>query len=399
MRSQWARARLREQKLGENHEGQEALSRREIGKIAFVGVGGFALAGMTGRVAVAQDQTAEPDPEADPTVNPQADPEAERPTLEPIEGTPAGSAGTLTVYSGRSETFLGSLVPRIEALTGVELEMRYGGTAELAAQILEEGDNSPAGLYIAQDAGALGELADDGRLMELPQEILDLVDSRFRSDDALWVGLSGRARVAVYNTDALAAADLPASVLDFTDPTWNGRLGWAPENGSFQAFVTALRVLEGDDVARDWLEGMQANQPEVFENNASITRAVAAGEIDAGLVNHYYLYEIEAEEGEQPIANYFFPGGDPGSLVNVAGAGMLRESGQEDQALAVIRAFLSEDAQRYFATQTFEYPLIAGVEPVADLKPLSEIESPDIDLSDLSDLQGTLELLTDVGVL
>lgn len=391
MRSQWARARLRQELLAGENAWQDPVTRRTMLKLTSAGVGGLAIAGISARVALAQGATEEADPEADP--------EAEESTLEPIEGTPAGSAGTLTVYSGRSETFLGPLVPRIEALTGVDLEMRYGGTAELAAQILEEGDNSPAGLYIAQDAGALGELADDGRLMELPQDILDLVDPRFRSDKGQWVGLSGRARVAVYNTDALSEDDLPESVLDFTDPKWSEKLGWAPENGSFQSFVTALRIIEGEDAAREWLEGILANGPEVFESNGAITRAVAAGEIEVGLVNHYYLYEVEAEEGEQPIANYFFPGGDPGSLINVAGGGILTGSDQEEQALAVLRAFLSEDAQKYFASQTFEYPLIEGVEPAEGLKPLAEIESPEIDLSDLSDLQGTLELLAEVGAL
>lgn len=395
MRSQWARDRLQERMLAETPDWQDPLSRRSLLNATSVGVGGLVLASMSARGVLAQDATKEVEPEADP----EADPEAEESTLEPIEGTPAGSAGTLTVYSGRSETFLGPLVPRIEALTGVDLEMRYGGTAELAAQILEEGDNSPAGLYIAQDAGALGELADDGRLMELPQDILDLVDPRFRSDNGQWVGLSGRARVAVYNTDALSEDDLPESVLDFTDSKWSGTLGWAPENGSFQSFVTALRIIEGEDAAREWLEGILANGPEVFESNGAITRAVAAGEIEVGLVNHYYLYEVEAEEGEQPIANYFFPGGDPGSLINVAGGGILTGSDQEEQALAVLRAFLSEDAQKYFASQTFEYPLIEGVEPAEGLKPLAEIESPEIDLSDLSDLQGTLELLAEVGAL
>lgn len=395
MRSQWARDRLQERMLAETPDWQDPLSRRSLLNATSVGVGGLVLASMSARGVLAQDATKEVEPEADP----EADPEAEESTLEPIEGTPAGSAGTLTVYSGRSETFLGPLVPRIEALTGVDLEMRYGGTAELAAQILEEGDNSPAGLYIAQDAGALGELADDGRLMELPQDILDLVDPRFRSDNGQWVGLSGRARVAVYNTDALSEDDLPESVLDFTDSKWSGKLGWAPENGSFQSFVTALRIIEGEDAAREWLEGILANGPEVFESNGAITRAVAAGEIEVGLVNHYYLYEVEAEEGEQPIANYFFPGGDPGSLINVAGGGILTGSDQEEQALAVLRAFLSEDAQKYFASQTFEYPLIEGVEPAEGLKPLAEIESPEIDLSDLSDLQGTLELLAEVGAL
>lgn len=391
MRSQWAWMRWREKMLAENPDWDDQMTRRSLVKLASVGAGGIAAASLWARGALAQDPTAEPDPEADP--------EVEEPTLEPIEGTPVGSAGTLTVYSGRNEAFLGPLVPRIEALTGVDLEVRYGGTAELAAQILEEGENSPAGLYIAQDAGALGELAEEGRLQELPDDILERVDRRFRSPEGLWTGLSGRARVAVYNTDEPTEDDMPDSVLDFTDPKWEGKVGWAPENGSFQSFVTALRLLEGDDAAREWLEGMLANGVVPYESNGAITRAVAAGEIEVGLVNHYYLYEVEAEDGEQPIANHFFPGGDPGSLVNVAGAGIVKGTEQEEQALAVIRALLGEDAQEYFATETFEYPLIEGVEPIPDLKPLAEIDSPEIDLSDLSDLEGTLQLLAEVGVI
>jgi iron(III) transport system substrate-binding protein len=206
--------------------------------------------------------------------------------------------------------------------------------------------------------------------------------------------------VLVYNTEMVAEDELPASVKDLTGEAWSGKVGWAPENGSFQAFVTAFRQLEGNDAARQWLEDMIANGAVTFESNGAITRAVGAGEIPVGLVNHYYKYEVQKEDNTTlPIENHFFADGDPGSLVNVAGVGVLANGPDQEQALAIVDAFLTPDIQAYFAETTFEYPLIEGVEPAAELKPLDEIESPDIDLSDLDDLQGTLELLAEVGAL
>ena len=317
-----------------------------------------------------------------------------------MTGSPVGSGGELVIYSGRNENLIGDLIAQFQAATGIRTEVRYGDTAELAATILDEGDNSPADLFFSQDAGALGALAGEGRLEALPSELLERVDPRFRADDGAWVGASGRARVLIYNTDMLTEADLPASVLDLTDPKWNGEVGWAPTNGSFQAFITAFRVLQGDDAARAWLEGMLANNPVTFDGNAAIALAVGNGEIPVGLVNHYYLYEVQAEENTTlPLGNHFFAAGDPGSLVNVAGVGILTTAGNGEQALAFVDYLLSEDAQHYFAERTFEYPLIEGVDIAPGLVPLAEIESPDIDLSDLSDLQGTLELLTEVGVI
>ena len=319
---------------------------------------------------------------------------------EPAEEPEAADAdGPLTVYSGRSEELVGQVFEDFTAATGIEVDVRYGDTAELAATILNEGDASPADVYYAQDAGALGALEADGRFAPVADDSLDVVDANFRSPTGAWVGVTGRVRVIAYNTDQLSEDDVPDSVFDLTDPQWSGRVGWAPTNGSFQAFVTALRVAEGEDVARDWLEGMLANDPQVFENNSGIVESVARSEVDLGLVNHYYLFRFLAEDPDFPVANKYLPG-DIGGLVNVAGVGILNTTDQPDAAAELVDYLLSEDVQTYFGsvTDALEFPLRQGVD-APDLPSLSELDPPSVDLSRLEDLQGTLTLLQEVGAL
>jgi iron(III) transport system substrate-binding protein len=318
-------------------------------------------------------------------------------------GDPTGTEETaqdrLTVYSGRSEELVGPLLEDFTTATGIEVEARYGDTAEMANLILTEGGNSPADVFFAQDAGALGAVAEEGLLAPLPDELLGAVDDRFKSPDGEWVGVSGRARVVAYNTETLSEADLPDSIFGFTDPEWSGRIGWAPTNGSFQSFVTALRQLEGEDRAREWLEGIQANEPNAYEGNNQALDAVVAGEVDVAFINHYYLMQRLVEDPDATAANYFLTDGDPGALVNVAGAGILETAPNGEAARVFVEYLLGEDAQRYFADETKEYPLIEGVEADPALPSLDEIGTPEIDLSDLSDLEGTLQLLQEVGIL
>ena len=310
-----------------------------------------------------------------------------------------GGEGIVTVYSGRNEELVGPLLEQFEEETGIDVEARYGDSAEMANLILTEGENSPADVFFSQDAGALGAVAQEGRLATLSDDVLGSVDAQFRSPDGEWVGTSGRARVVVYNTDALAEDEVPDSIFDFTDPEWSGRIGWAPTNASFQAFVTAMRILDGEDAARDWLEGIQANDPKVYEGNMPALEAVIAGESDIAFINHYYLMQRLAEDPDAPAANHFLAAGDPGALVNVAGVGIVDGAPDAENAQALVEFLLSEEAQEYFAEETKEYPLVAGVEADPALVPLDEIGHPDIDLSDLSDLEGTLELLQEVGIL
>jgi iron(III) transport system substrate-binding protein len=307
---------------------------------------------------------------------------------------------SLTVYSGREEELVAPLFERYQDETGNEVNIRYGDTAELAATLIEEGENSPADVFFGQDAGALGALEKEGLLAELPDRPLSQVDERFRSRQGRWVGTSGRARVVAYNTDKLSQSDLPTSVLGLTDPEWRGRIGWAPTNGSFQAFITAMRLTEGEQATEDWLRGIAENDPQVFEDNEQIRDAIAAGEIDVGLINHYYVAQAREEEGaDYPVGVYFPRGGDVGSLINVAGAGVLESGDDPERATGLIEFLLSEDSQRFFSEETKEYPLVEGIPADRGVKPLEQIEQPPIQLGDLDDLRGTLELIERSGAL
>lgn len=308
-------------------------------------------------------------------------------------------AGSITVYSGRSEELVAPLFEQFTQATGIEVNARYGDTAELAAQILEEGDNSPADVFFAQDAGALGAVAAAGEFAELSTSQLDAVPETFRSPEGLWVGVSGRARVVVYNTDLVDPNDIPTVVQGFVEPEWAGKVGWAPSNGSFQSFVTALRVVEGEDATGEWLAGMAANDTQVYEKNSAIVAAVAEGEIEVGLTNHYYIYQYLTENPDAPIANAYGATGQVEALVNVAGVGILASAGNAAGASTFVDYLLSEPAQQYFADETREYPLAAGVPTPDGLPPLASLGVADLDLSRLEDLAGTLELLQQQGVL
>ncbi len=316
------------------------------------------------------------------------------------EGDRADASGSITVYSGRSEELIGPIIDRFEEDTGIQVNVRYGDTPELAATILEEGSNTPADVYIAQDAGSLGLLANENMLAAIPGDILGRVGTEYRAENDTWVGLSGRARVVAYNTEMVDPDELPGSILDFTDPEWEGRIGWAPTNASFQSFVTGLRVVEGEDTAREWLEGIRANNPREYPNNTSTVEAVASGEVEVGFVNHYYLFRFLEERGEEfESRNYYFEDGDIGGLMNVAGTAILQNTDNQLAAERFIEYMLEEEAQDYFATETFEFPLVTGVEVSFDVPALGDLDPVAIDLTDLEDLRGTIELLQETGVL
>ena len=313
-------------------------------------------------------------------------------------GSGTNEAGSLVLYSGRSESLVDPIIQQFADLTGIDVQVKYAGTASLAATLLEEGDRSPADVFYAQDPGGLGAV--ESMLGTLPADTLASVPEWARSPEGRWVGISGRARVLVYNPERVSVSELPASIEDLTDPKWKGRLGWAPTNGSFLTMVTGMRKLWGEERTRAWIDGMVANGASIYPKNTPQVAAVASGEIDVGLVNHYYLFRFLAEEGETFVARNYHPtAGGPGSLVMVSGAGVLATAENRENAERFVSFLLSRVAQQYFASQTFEYPLVEGVRTGRLLTPLDEINRPDVALADLSDLAGTTELLRSAGAL
>jgi iron(III) transport system substrate-binding protein len=310
------------------------------------------------------------------------------------------SGATLTIYSGREEEIVEPLFEQFEKSTGTKLEVRYGDSAELAATLAEEGDNSPADVFFAQDAGALGAVAEEGRLAELPDDLLGRVDDSYRDPQGRWVGTSGRVRVIAYNTDEVREGELPDTIAGFTDARWKGKLGVPPTNASFQAFVTAYRLAESEEAARNWLEDIKKNDPKFYEKNSQVVEAVAAGEIDAGFVNHYYVGLLKEEQPDAPVANHFLRAGDPGALVNVAGVGVVDGTDDEDAAREFVDFLLSEEGQRFYPEEAeeAEYPLIEGIAGPEGLPALGELQGPNIALGDLGpELERTLELLNELG--
>lgn len=308
----------------------------------------------------------------------------------------------ITIYSGRSEAVVKPILDQFQRASGITVEVRYGDSAAMAAQLLEEGGRSPADVFLSQDAGALGAVAKEGLFATLPAEVLNMVPAPYRAKGGEWVGVTGRSRVLVYNVDQVSAASLPKSVFDLTGEQWRGKVGVAPTNASFQAFVTALRIQHGEDRAKQFLADLKANEAQIRENNVLIVSDVNDGKLAAGLVNHYYVFAKAKEAGTAvdglKARLHFFPDGDTGALVNVSGVGVLTKAGTDPDARALVDYLLGGQGQTYFAEQTFEYPLVAGVKTAAGLPALTTLEAPAIDLNDLDTLQTSIQMIKDAGL-
>jgi len=302
--------------------------------------------------------------------------------------------GELTIYSGRGEFLVGELISFLdETYPDFEPIVRYGSGSDLVNQIETEGEGSPADVFYTVDSGGLGALADADLTQPLPSEITDLVREEFHTDQ--WTGTSGRARSVPFNTNAYSASEIPSDVMAF--PEFAGDMGWAPSYPSCQGFVTAMRQLEGEDATREWLEGVVESGIEAYPDELAVSQAVADGELDAGFANHYYIQRVLDGSPDAPIETVFTEG-DAGSIFDVAGAAVLNGADDADLAQNFVRHLLSAEAQEYFAVETFEYPLISDVDPVGGLPSIDELDVPDLRLSELSDVQATIDLMRDVGI-
>jgi iron(III) transport system substrate-binding protein len=313
----------------------------------------------------------------------------------------SGGDAELVIYSGRDEELVAPLIEQFEEETGISTEVRYGNSAEMGAALLEEGENTPADVFYSQEVGAIGVLESADLLSPLPQDVVDQVGERYRpSEGTDWVGVTGRSRVLVVNPDVVAEA--PTSIQDLTDPKYAGQVAWAPENASFQSFITAFRVAEGDQAASDWLDAMIANDTQTYASNVDILEAVNNGDIGIGLINHYYWARMANEVGGAENMDsqlVFLQGEDPGALVNATAVAITKKGADNPASLEFVEFLLSEQGQTYFVEETMEYPMVEGVADPAGLPALEELAGPQIDLTDLESLEATITLLTDKGLL
>ncbi len=322
-----------------------------------------------------------------------------------------GDTDELVIYSGRSKALVDPLVEQYRQQTDREVSVRYGSDAQLLAALEEEGDQSPADVFWANTTGALGQARNADLLASLPDSLLER-PANFAPSSARWTPVTTRFRVLAYNPENVNPEELPESVLDLPSlDQYEGRIGWTPAYSSFQDFITAMRTLHGPDTTTTWLEDMQALNPNSYTSNTPMIQALAAGEIDIALTNHYYVLRLKygdakvedesAVNPQAPVETYHFASGDVGNLALVTGAGQLSTSDQPEAAQDFLRFLLSEEAQRFAATQVNEYPVIEGVEVPEYLMAVDQAlqMSPTFDFEQLRDLDATLQLLRDAGAL
>ena len=328
------------------------------------------------------------------------------------------SARELIVYSGRSQALIEPLVEEFKKETGIDIKVRYGNDAELLAVLNEEGERSPADVVWANTSGALAMASEQGLLAELPDSLLNKPDA-FTSSAKNWVPVTVRFRVLAYNPTAVDSASLPASVMNLSQlEKFKGRIGWTPTYSSFYDFITALRLTKGEETARNWLNEMQKLDPKAYGSNPPMIQALAAGEIDIALTNHYYILQMKygGGEGEYEEEIYFnvpepdpnmkvntahFKPGDLGNLALVTGAGQLKTADNPELAQRFLGYLLSRDAQRYAVETVHEYPVTGGVEMPSYMFPEEKAFriSPDYDYEQLKKLEGTLKLLRETGII
>jgi iron(III) transport system substrate-binding protein len=306
----------------------------------------------------------------------------------------------LTIYSAQHESLVRTMLADFTEETGITLEFRDANDSELANQIVQEGDASPADVFLSENSPAIDIVDDAGLLAPLDTPTLDQVGAAYRPSSGTWVGFAARSTVLAYNPDAVAEEQLPDSILGLADPEWKGRVGIASGGADFQAIVSAVLALEGEDATRAWLTGLKRNA-EIYASNTAVMKAVDENEVAAGIMYHYYWYRDQAEGGlvGDDAKLHYFRNQDPGAFVSVSGAGVLASSDRAQDAQRLVEYLTGPEAQKKLAdSSALEYAVGTGVESAPVLPPLAGLEAPDVDPGDLNAPQVTA-LMQEAGLL
>lgn len=306
----------------------------------------------------------------------------------------------LVIYNAQHEPLLAELAPAFTKETGIKVELRNGKDLEMSNQIVAEGDASPADVFLTENSPAMSQVEAAGLFAKLPDDILAPIPAQYRPTSGLWTGFVARSTVLVYNTDQIEASELPDSILDLADPEWKGRISFSPTGADFQAIVAAVLELEGEAATKAWLAGIKANGT-TYDGNNLVLEAVDSGEVEVGIVYHYYWERDRKENGDvsDHSEQYYFTDGDPGAFVSVSGAGVLKSSDMKDEAKQFVEFLVDKTGQQVLAdSYALEYPLNPAVELDGVTKPFSELEPPAVNVSDL-DAEKVVAMLTEVGFL
>ncbi|WP_420434183.1 extracellular solute-binding protein [Candidatus Poriferisocius sp.] len=313
------------------------------------------------------------------------------------------TGSSVTVYSGRSENLIKPVLDAFTCESGTGVRDRWASSTDLALLIETEGDRTDADVFISRSPGPVGFLESKGLLTSMDSSVLGLVADEHRGANGTWIGFSGRKRVLVHNLDSVPPSDLPTSVFDLTKPEWRGRVAIPATNGSFLDWFTVFRDQYGDDVATQWLDDMVDNDARYYPNNVSVVEAAHRGEIDVGLVNHYYNHRMaadaEAAGNQHRAANYDLADEDIGSLLIISAVTMTASVDDREAAQSLIAYLLSPSVQRYFTRNTFEYPLAGGVEPNPALPPLAALSIGSVDFDALGGgFEGSEDIIQKSGI-
>jgi iron(III) transport system substrate-binding protein len=313
----------------------------------------------------------------------------------------SSSKAALTLYSGQHEQTTALLVKAFEKQTHIKVKVRFADEATLGSQILQEGGSSPADVFFTENTPVLELLREKGALAPVEQSTLAAVPNRYDSAQGDWVGVSARVSTLVYNTSKLKPAELPNSVLELAAAKWKGKVGFAPSETDFQPLVTAIEKLDGKAAAESWLKGLQSNS-KVYPDNETVVAQVNNGESELGPINHYYWFRLHDELGKSGThsALHYYAAGDPGDLVNISGAAVLKSSSHQAEAQQLLAFLVSQAGQEQLAhSQSFEYPLRPGVSPAAGLRPLSQIKANSLTPAELGDGSAPLAMEQRLGLL
>jgi iron(III) transport system substrate-binding protein len=328
-------------------------------------------------------------------------PAADSSTTTVASGATAQPDGDITLYSGQHEETVAALVTAFEAESHIKVKVRSEDEGSLANQLLQEGSDTPADVFFAENPPALNVLDDKHLLAKTAPDTLAKVGAQYSPTSGDWVGVSARSVVLGYNTDKVQESDLPSSILDLTKPEWKGQVGFAPGETDFQPVITAIVKKDGMDAAKSWLSGLKSNG-KTYEDNEALVAAINRGEVNVGILDHYYWYRLKDEVGAGGLHEklHYFAAGDPGALVDVSGAGQTAASKHPGSAQAFLAFLVSKPAQDIIAkSKSYEYPLGSGVQTAQALRPFSEFGKSPLTIADLGDGKQALEMLQQAGLL